>query len=249
MSHLYGTQRDYLLIRTVAYLLLSVTAVLTGVILGYIIISVIFENLALIGTFTGLISIALFFIPFLSTIWLLHRLHKSLDQKGFFYFSGLIGEEKILKQLTRLDDRFSVFQDAKLPGRRDNIDFIVLGPGGVFTIEVKSHKGRISFDGSSLLRNGRVLEKDFLKQARGQALGLHDHLLEKTGADIWVKPIIVFTGTYLKIPFGHNEVGGCRVYGKEWLVNALEISPAVASWPVSPEIIESNLLLLTNYKN
>jgi hypothetical protein len=48
---------------------------------------------------------------------------------------------------------------------KGNIDYVLLGPTGIWTIEVKSHIGYINFDGIELKRGGKLFEKDFLKQA------------------------------------------------------------------------------------
>jgi len=50
------------------------------------------------------------------------------------------------------------------PGK-GNIDHILIGPKGIFSLETKSHTGEVTFDGNKLLRNGKPFEQDFIKQA------------------------------------------------------------------------------------
>jgi hypothetical protein len=67
------------------------------------------------------------------------------------------------------------------PGR-GNVDHVVVGPGGVFTIETKSHRGRIRVD---------RIDGAMLKQAYAQK-----KLLERvTGLE--VEPLLVFTQAWL----------------------------------------------------
>lgn len=68
---------------------------------------------------------------------------------------------------------------------RGNIDHILVGPGGIFTIETKSHRGGIPVD---------HIDPKMLKQAYAQK-----KLLERiTGRD--VQPLLVFSRAYLVGP-------------------------------------------------
>ncbi len=65
---------------------------------------------------------------------------------------------------------------------RGNVDHLVVGPGGIFTIETKSHRGRISVD---------RLDPRWLSQAYAE-----DKLIERiTGMK--VQPLLVFSQAYL----------------------------------------------------
>ena len=119
------------------------------------------------------------------------------------------------KVLQKLPDTFSVFRGLQINGPWD-VDFIVVGPTGVFTIEAKSHKGKIGFDGSQLTHNGyRFSEKDILKQAMTQAWDTHNYLQKSIGQDIFVKPIIVFARA--KTRFGMKPINNVSVIQTQWL--------------------------------
>jgi Nuclease-related domain len=65
---------------------------------------------------------------------------------------------------------------------RGNVDHVLVGPGGIFTIETKSHPGRIPID---------HIDPKMLKQAYAEK-----KLLERiTGLD--VQPLLVFSRAYL----------------------------------------------------
>jgi hypothetical protein len=68
---------------------------------------------------------------------------------------------------------------------RGNIDHILVGPGGLLTVETKSHRGRIAVDG---------LDQRMLRQAYAQAKALE----RITGRS--VAPLLVFSRAYLDRP-------------------------------------------------
>ncbi len=80
-----------------------------------------------------------------------------------------------------------------------NIDHVVIGPTGVFTIETKSHRGRVSANGDDLLLNGRPFEKHILKQAWSEAYALRDLLQRAIGAPCAVQPILCFPKAFVEV--------------------------------------------------
>lgn len=65
------------------------------------------------------------------------------------YRSGLSGERKVAESLAAaLGNEYSLFNDVTLKTwEKSNIDHIVVGPTGVFAIETKNNKGKISYYG------------------------------------------------------------------------------------------------------
>lgn len=142
---------------------------------------------------------------------------KLLDRSDKF-IDGRKGESAVYFELKTLPHEYSVFQDLHFNGQQFNIDFVVVGPTGVFTIEVKSHRnGEVHFKGQELTWNGQPFqEKNILKQAKGEAFALSNYLKEKLGKGVYVQPIIVFAN-YVKIHFGKHPVQDVIVVGKDWL--------------------------------
>jgi hypothetical protein len=133
------------------------------------------------------------------------------------FIQGDTGEWQIKKELLRLPSNYTVFQDVDLG--RGNIDFVVVGPSGVFAVEVKSHRGKIVFDGSRLLKYGQPFRSDFLNQAWGEKMSLQSHL-SKTGTSIEVVPILVFTRAWLD--FGFQPVRGVYVLRKNMILRFIQ---------------------------
>ena len=131
---------------------------------------------------------------------------------------GARGEEKLGAALAELETRgWTVLHDVVLDSW--NIDHVAIGPTGVFTIETKSHRGRIQHDGQQLLRGGRPLEKDFLRQAKSQGLWLGKQL-EQRGHSVFVTPIVCFTRAYVRIP--KSATRPVVVVPLKWLLETLE---------------------------
>jgi hypothetical protein len=65
---------------------------------------------------------------------------------------------------------------------RGNVDHIVIGPGGIFTIETKSHRGRI---------NAHRVHTRMLKQAYAEGKAI------ERVVGLKVEPLLVFSNAYL----------------------------------------------------
>lgn len=116
---------------------------------------------------------------------------------------GASGEEHVGGLLETLaSEGWQVIHDASL-GRGD-VDHIVIGPAGAFTIETKSHPGPIAVRHV----HGRVL-----RQARAQG-----QLLEKA-VDMPVEPLIVYSRAWVDRPRARRK--GVRVMPARMLLDYL----------------------------
>jgi hypothetical protein len=110
------------------------------------------------------------------------------------WLRGAEGERAVGEVLAQLENEgWRALHDVSLG--RGNVDHVLVGPGGIFTIETKSHGGRIGIDG---------IDPGFLRQAYAEK-----KLLERiTGLE--VQPLLVFSRAYL---VGHvpAQRGGVRI--------------------------------------
>lgn len=210
MARKYGGQSEYLKNREKYFCLLSLLLVVVGTTLWYFVFIKNFHifvqsKYALMGT-------AVLFLA----LYLLKKGEFKLYKSDKFY-RGRKGEEMIFYDLVKLPNSYLIFQDIKI-GDKGNIDFVVVGPSGVYIIEVKSHKGNIGFDGQELTINGHVFkEKDILKQAVGEALTLHEYLKEKLKENIFVSPVLAFSDFKASVSFGLKPVNNVFVVQKRFL--------------------------------
>ena len=114
--------------------------------------------------------------------------------------------EKIVGQI--LDDlKFKGFyalhdiQVKSKSGKRFNIDHVLIGPRGVFTIETKtwskSKYDKIESDGKSLYIGGFKSEKDILAQPKAEAAWINEFINERTGKAPYAKSILAFPGWFI----------------------------------------------------
>lgn len=90
------------------------------------------------GVALGTILLACVLLP------LLEYLVQGRDQ----YRQGRRGEEAAVKALQQhLDGRWTLFRNVVLPGDRADIDGVLVGPAGVYALEIKSYSGRFKVRG------------------------------------------------------------------------------------------------------
>jgi len=116
---------------------------------------------------------------------------------------GIEGEKAVGQYLERLrENGYHVFHD--LIGSGFNVDHVLIGPAGVFTIETKTWskpargEAKIRFDGELLITPGRAPERNPVVQARAQSSWLKGLLSESTGRKFDVFPVVVFPGWYIE---------------------------------------------------
>jgi hypothetical protein len=120
---------------------------------------------------------------------------------------GAAGEEHVGRLLESLPARgWRVVHDASLG--RGNVDHILIGPGGVFTVETKSHPGPI--------RVGRV-HGSVLDQAQAQRRAVEGIVAEH------VEPLVVFSRAWVDRPLSRRK--GVRVVPARMLLGYVERQP------------------------
>lgn len=170
----------------------------------------------------AVLAITMVFGPLLLITDSLMRKEESLMYK---FRSGLIGEKLIGDELKELDANYTVFQDVHVPGKKENIDFVVVGPTGIFAIEVKNHHGKVGFNGHELTLNDKSFEKDFLRQTMREATSLHDYLVSSCVTNAFVTPIIVFSHRFAVVRFGIQPIKNVRVIQYRWLLKMITSEP------------------------
>ncbi len=130
------------------------------------------------------------------------------------YFKGWIGENRVGKILKNLPDDYHVFFDVKFDdGNKGNIDYVVIGTPGIFTIEVKYYK-------RSWARFYQ--HKKNKRQANNEAKRIYKYFT-KLGLDIpWVQSLLVRANTenITKIHDGKTDVLGHEDLN-EYFINSL----------------------------
>ncbi len=145
---------------------------------------------------------------------------KAINHYDNTWLKGLIAETDMQNELKKLPNGY-VFVKNIETAKNGNIDYVVLGPNGVWSIEVKSHSGSIEFDDQRLLHNKRPFEKDILKQALYQKEMLEEYIRTQLGIAFPVKPMIVFSSPKAYLKLGMKPCEGVYVIQKRWLLNLI----------------------------
>lgn len=106
---------------------------------------------------------------------------------------GVKGEEKVAAQLAKLqrrDPRWRSLHAIPVGTRGSDIDHLVIGPGGVFTVNAKHHPGKkIWVGGSTFLVDG--FRQPYLRNARFEATRAADLLSRACGLTVAVQGLVV----------------------------------------------------------
>ena len=116
------------------------------------------------------------------------------DERAFRV--GAAGEEAVGPRLERLVKRgWHVLHSIPVGNGKSDIDHLLIGPGGVYTVNTKNHPGGRVWVGEHAVRvNGQPTH--YLRNSRFEAERVRKILLRHLDVEVPVKPVLVFlTGT------------------------------------------------------
>ncbi len=127
-----------------------------------------------LGVFAAGFAAALFFVQPLtaaslfvaSLLWVIWSLVQGLRRVERF-FKGARGEERVSEILKTLPDAYHVFNDFVARGK--HVDHVVVGPGGVFSVETKFWRGAVTVEEGRILLDGQLPDRSPLAQASREA--------------------------------------------------------------------------------
>jgi nuclease-like protein len=120
------------------------------------------------------------------------RFNEQLDL-AFCEEDGAEGERQLLKFLQDLPDTYTVISDLAFAGSYGNIDHLVIGPKGVFAVDVKNWRGVITPDGhGELLYNGTPSTKPEVQRFDDRVKGLKTRISALTELNPNVRRVFAF---------------------------------------------------------
>jgi Nuclease-related domain len=146
----------------------------------------------LVVTFLAMIGIVFF-------AWRIYGVRQDIRRLR----QGIDGERAVGQFLESLrEKKYKVFHD--VVGDSFNIDHVLIGPAGVFTVETKTWSkpvrgdARVKFDGEYITVFNKERDRDPVIQAKAQATWLRALLKESTGREYLVRPVVVFPGWFVE---------------------------------------------------
>jgi hypothetical protein len=143
--------------------------------------------------------------------------------------AGFDGEEQVAHQLAKLPDGWHVFHS--LPGGSQalDIDHVVVGAAGVFTVKTKHHPGAtVWVDGDIFLVNGT--KHPYVRDARHEAMRATRTLTEKSGFAVPAIAVVAVVGAHEGLTVKSQPGDGAvQVVPRRNLVNWLTCHRAIFS--------------------
>ncbi len=166
-------------------------------------------NYSFIGTaFSSIIF--LFALKFVQTIDKQNRQDKRHNYNTWGKGAGAeLLEEKMLESLPQ---EYRLVKDFSTG--HGNIDFIVIGPTGIFTIEVKSENGLVSIGNGQLLMNGSASIKNYLKQTYAEKSWLSNYLDRHFGKRYDVAALLEFPNGTIDTQTIHGKINDIWIGGR-----------------------------------
>lgn len=158
---------------------------------------------------------------------------KMFTDRAISWKQEAVSEESVGDSLEALPDNYSVIND--FVTKKGTIDYIVVGPKGILTIETKNHQGVVTNHGDMLLQDGHPFEKDFIKQAWALSYSVRDLLAEKEVGTLRPQPVIVFTDAAVQVK---ERVRGVQIIGVKDIHAFLEGLPVWMSERLSKGVID-----------
>lgn len=119
------------------------------------------------------------------------------------WYRGALGEIQVAKVLKNLGPDWTVLHAVPVGSGTSDIDHVLIGPGGVFTVNTKNHSGqRIWVGGDQLLVNGH--RTNHIRDARYEAKRAAKALSPEGGVPVTVIPIIAIVDPR-SLTFGRNR--------------------------------------------
>jgi hypothetical protein len=176
---------------------------------------------------------AMFVASLLFIIWSLNKGLRHVER----FFKGARGEEKVSGILASLPGSYHIFND--FVAGRAHVDHVVAGPAGVFAVETKYWRGRVTVEDGHILLDGQLPSRSPLAQVKKEAALVKAKLAE-SGWNGPVTPVLAFASDTFEAAIA--EIQGVVVLNS----NHLRDSFATERVVMSPEELDRLVRLMEN---
>jgi hypothetical protein len=144
---------------------------------------------------------------------------------------GADGEEEVAWRLRKLGEGWRVLHAVPVGQKGADIDHVVIGPPGVFTLNTKNHKGnRVNVNEKCVYVNGQWT--DYLRNSRHEVQRASRLLTAASGSAVDVVGVIVVIAAQFTVK---SEPPDVRIVGRKSVAKWLASLPTV----LAPERVEA----------
>jgi hypothetical protein len=109
------------------------------------------------------------------------------------WYQGALGEIEVARVLAELGPEWTVLHSVPVGSGESDIDHVVIGPTGIFTINTKHHAGGKIWVGGATFMVG-AYRTDHVRNSTFEATRASRRLSTAAGAEVEVAPVIVVVG-------------------------------------------------------
>ena len=151
----------------------------------------------------GFLMLIFAVVVFIPAIKILDRLSDKQIRDSRKEEKGADGERDFVKYLKDLPDTYTVVCDLPFADSYGNIDHLVIGPTGIFSIDVKDWTGTVASDGKGeLLWNGRPTSKPEMKRSVRRTMEFKSRVKALTNLDPYIQCVCAFLHTHVDAKWG-----------------------------------------------
>ncbi len=144
---------------------------------------------------------------------------------------GAEGEEDVARRLHKLGEGWRVLHGVPVGNGDSDIDHVVIGPAGVFTINTKNHLGgRVSVNDKAIYVNGKF--RPYLRNSRFEGQRASKLLTSSYGFGVNARPVIVVMADSLTVK---EQPEGIHVLGRKKVAQWLSGEPMI----LEPDAVEA----------
>ncbi len=162
----------------------------------------------------------------------LRRLLHPASAEERAWSQGARGEYAAASRLGGLPPGWFAMHDVPVGSRGANIDHVVIGPAGVFTVNTKNLSGNVWVGSRALVVNGA--KTDFLLKARREADRASRLLSDAVGDDVEVHPLLVIQARRLTV---REHPDGVWVAPLRAIPRWFQSQPARLTWDAALDIV------------
>jgi len=146
--------------------------------------------------------------------------HTPLSADAWSWYQGALGEIEVAHALSQLGPEWTVLHSVPVGSGESDIDHVVIGPTGVFTVNTKHHAGKkVWVGGRTFMVDGH--RTFHMRNSVHEASRASRSLSTVTGHPVTVTPVIVLVGT-ASLAFGEKAPAVAVVVAaqlRRWLLN------------------------------